>query len=78
MLTAIVLICLASDASSAGECTPDRAAHRGIVPGLWMDLDDCESGALSYLHALDVSRFLEPDRDYVISVSCELVEGVLK
>lgn len=67
MLSAIIFIC---NIGAVGECDDANAIWQRQAPGLYKTNEECHRGAIGYLHSLDVSGFLEPDKSYAITISC--------
>lgn len=67
MLFALVFIC---NVGAAEECDDAHAVVTLQTTAQWPTSEACQIGAVAYLHSIDVRTFLEPNKDYQITISC--------
>jgi hypothetical protein len=67
MLFALIFIC---NAGVGAECDDMHAIKTLQTSAQWSTNEECHRGAVEYLHTVDVRTFLEPNKNYEITISC--------
>jgi hypothetical protein len=71
MLQAIIFIC-AVEVGGSPECNDFRAIFTDVAPDRYVNDEECQRGAIEYLHTVDFSGVLAPDGNYQVIISCRI------